>query len=118
MNHPTPLAISPFAYNNKLMSNYDELISKLDNESDEAKIEPLKKLIYLAVNDQNNFRKHAQQIVKTMNTSFEDMFDEEAKLLSMQLLSELMTQYHTVVPKAMFELQDVVACLSDEKVSV
>lgn len=44
------------------------------------------------------------------------MFEEDTKLLALQLLSELVTSYRTTVPKSTLQLGGVVVCLSDEKV--
>lgn len=73
--------------------------------------------MYLAVNDQPNFRKHAKQIVENVNAAMDDMFEDDTKLLGLQLLSELITNYKATVPKSVFQLGSVVVCLSDEKVS-
>lgn len=43
----------------------------------------------------------------------DDMFEDETKLLSLQLLSELISNYKATVPKSVFELGNVVVCLSD-----
>jgi hypothetical protein len=81
-----------------------------------VKTEGLRKLVYLSVNDPTNFRSHAKQIAESVNASLEDMFEEETKLLALQLLSELVSSYRAAIPKSTMELGSVVVCLSDEKV--
>lgn len=44
--------------------NYEELLEKLSQPSDETRSDCLRKLVYLSVNDQQNFRRVAKRIAE------------------------------------------------------
>ena len=80
------------------MSNYVDLIQRIFSNSKEQRIEALRKLIYLSVNDQNTFSQHVPQIAQKLPKTLADIEDEQVKLLSLQLLSEMATNYTARIP--------------------
>ena len=80
------------------MQNYVELIERIDSHSKENKIEPLRKLIYLSVNDQNKFSQYVPELAQKLPRTLEHMEDEQVKLLTLQLLSEMATNFTAKIP--------------------
>lgn len=80
------------------MQNYVELIERIDSHSKENKIEALRKLIYLSVNDQNKFSQYVPELAKKLPRTLEHMEDEQVKLLTLQLLSEMATNFTAKIP--------------------
>jgi hypothetical protein len=50
------------------MSNYEELISRLRSGQQEHQLDALKKLVYLSVNDQTNFKRFAIRLLEEILT--------------------------------------------------
>lgn len=98
------------------MSNYKELIENILAPYHETKIEALRKLIYLAVNDQNKFSQHVSKISERLPHFFIETEDEQVKLLSLQLLSEMATNFTAKIPAEYYNFPLLVALLSDENV--
>lgn len=61
-------------------------------------VESLKKLIYLAVNDSSNFKGHAQHIAQMVKGKLTAITDDSVKLLVLQLLSEIASNYTQLIP--------------------
>lgn len=57
------------------MSNYPELIQSMFSHSKEAKVEALRKLIYLSVNDQKRYSSYASEIAQQLPKSLGEMED-------------------------------------------
>lgn len=98
------------------MSGYGELIQRIFSHAREAKVEALRKLIYLAVNDQGKFAQFVPQIAQQLPRTLTDMEDEQVKLLSLQLLSEMATNFTSRIPAECYSFPQLVALLSDENV--
>lgn len=57
------------------MSSYVELIQRIFSHSKESKVEALRKLIYLSVNDQNKFSQYVPQIAEQLPKTLTDIED-------------------------------------------
>lgn len=75
-------------------------------------------MIYLAVNDQNKFSQFVPQIAEQLPKTLTEMEDEQVKLLSLQLLSEMATHFTSKIPAECYSFPQLVALLSDENVHV
>lgn len=73
-------------------------------------------MIYLSVNDQNKFSQHVPQLAEQLPKTLADIEDEQVKLLSLQLLSEMATNYTSKIPTQSYSFPQLVALLSDENV--
>ena len=100
------------------MSNYVELIQRIFSQSKDSKVEALRKLIYLSVNEQNKFSQYVPEIAQKLPKSLENIEDEQVKLLSLQLLSEMATNFTAKIPAECYSFPQLVALLSDENVLV
>lgn len=98
------------------MSNYKELIENIFSHYHETKVEALRKLIYLAVNDQNKFSQYVPRISERLPHFFIETENEQVKLLALQLLSEMATNFTANIPAEYYDFPLLVALLSDENV--
>jgi hypothetical protein len=98
------------------MAYIKELMESLFDEESEGNIESFKKLIYLTVNETKVFAPYALELANIICPVLHCIDDNTTKIYTLQLLSELATNYREHIPAATYDFPQVIALLSDENV--
>ena len=70
----------------------------------------------MTVNDSKNFAPFADQVVKLVGETLNEIDDDEIKKLFLQLLSEIATNYYQHIPAHRYNFCGLIELLSDENV--
>lgn len=100
------------------MAYIKELIESLFDEESEGNIESFKKLIYLTVNETKVFAPYALELANMICPILHCIDDNTTKIYTLQLLSELATNYKEQIPPSTYDFPQIIALLSDENVSL